>query len=143
MGEIMAEYKRRSVEKAIIMALRDLGGSASRKSIRKAIADNEYDGLTYDQVYSTKEGKTGTYSPFLFDFNFGIRNLRSIQYIEEPHRNQDIVLTKAGENDDLTSYPSLEQKKEIGAYWDKKNKERAERNKNKVSEKSGDRKSVV
>lgn len=27
----MAKYKRRSVEKAIIMALRDLGGSASRK----------------------------------------------------------------------------------------------------------------
>ena len=47
----MAEYKRRSVEKAIIMALRDLGGSASRKAIRKAIADNEYDGLTYYQVY--------------------------------------------------------------------------------------------
>ncbi|UZM89504.1 hypothetical protein OP870_05820 [Limosilactobacillus reuteri] len=112
----MTEYKRRSVEKAIIMALRDLGGSASRKSIRKAIADNEYDGLTYDQVYSTKEGKTGTYSPFLFDFNFGIRNLRSIQYIEEPHRNQDIVLTKAGENDDLTNYPSLEQKKEIPKF---------------------------
>ncbi|WP_323059160.1 hypothetical protein [Limosilactobacillus reuteri] len=112
----MAEYKRRSVEKAIIMALRDLGGSASRKAIRKAIADNEYDGLTYDQVYSTKEGKTGTYSPFLFDFNFGIRNLRSIQYIEEPHRNQDIVLTKAGENDDLTNYPSLEQKKEMVDY---------------------------
>ncbi|WP_432644349.1 restriction endonuclease [Limosilactobacillus reuteri] len=138
MGEIMAEYKRRSVEKAIIMALRDLGGSASRKAIRKAIADNEYDGLTYDQVYSTKEGKTGTYSPFLFDFNFGIRNLRSIQYIEEPHRNQDIVLTKAGENDDLTNYPSLEQKKGIRAYWDKKDKERAERNKSKQSEESGD-----
>lgn len=40
-----------------IMALIDLGRSASRK----AITDNEYDGLTYDQVYSTKESKTGIY----------------------------------------------------------------------------------
>lgn len=53
----MAEYKRRSVEKAIIMALRDLGRSASRKTI----ANNEYDGVTYDQVNSTKESKTGIY----------------------------------------------------------------------------------
>lgn len=30
-------YKRRSVEKAIVLALRDLGGSASRKTIRKSI----------------------------------------------------------------------------------------------------------
>ena len=29
----MKKYKRRDVEKAIVMALRDLGGSASRKQI--------------------------------------------------------------------------------------------------------------
>ncbi|MGY0337925.1 hypothetical protein ACW185_10590 [Limosilactobacillus fermentum] len=68
------------MEKAIVLALRDLGGSASRKDLRKAIADRGYDGLSYDQVFATKQGKSGTYSPFMFDFNFGIRNLGSEIY---------------------------------------------------------------
>ena len=37
----MKKYKRRDVGKAIVMALRDLGGSASRKQIRRTIAENE------------------------------------------------------------------------------------------------------
>ncbi|GGI62974.1 restriction endonuclease [Limosilactobacillus caviae] len=134
----MAEYKRRSVEKAIILALRDLGGSASRKVIRKSMADNGYDGLTYEQVYSTKQGKTGLYSPFMFDFNFGIRNLHSVGYIEQPQRGKDIVLTHAGTNDDLTNYPNKEQEKLIRAYWDKKDRERAERNKAKHNDRVAD-----
>lgn len=122
------EYKRRSVDKAIVLALRDLGGSASRKAIRKAMADNEYDGLTYDAVFSTKKGKSGTYSPFMFDFNFGIRNLVSVGYINQPHRGQDIVLTELGQNDDLTDYPRPEQERAIGAHWAKKIEERKKRN---------------
>ena len=128
-------YKRRSVEKAITLALRDLGGSASRKAIRKAIADNEYDGLTYNDVYSTKQGKTGTYSPFMFDFNFGIRNLSSVGYIKQPERGQDIVLTQLGQTDDLHGYPRPDQQEAIAAYWQKTNEARKKRNKEKQQEK--------
>lgn len=127
----MAKYKRRSVEKAIVMALRALGGSASRKDIRKAIADNGYDGLTYDQVYATKQGRTGIFSPFLFDFNFGIRNLASVGFVEQPERGKDIVLTSSGQNTSLKGYPNEEQKKVINAYWQKKDEERAARKKSK------------
>lgn len=127
-------YKRRSVEKAIVLALRDLGGSASRKDLRKAMADKGYDGLTYNQVFATKQGETGTYSPFMFDFNFGIRNLFSVGYIEEPKRGQDIVLTNLGEKDDLSHYPTKKQEEMKAAYWNKKNKERYERNKAKQEE---------
>ena len=122
-------YKRRSVEKAIILALRDLGGSASRKTIRKAIADNEYDGLTYNDVYSTKQGKTGAYSPFLFDFNFGIRNLVSVGYVRRPARGEDIVLTQLGQTDNLNGYPRPEQKKAISIYWQRTAEARKKRNK--------------
>lgn len=127
-------YKRRSVEKAITLALRDLGGSASRKTIRKAMADNEYDGLTYDDVYSTRQGKSGTYSPFMFDFNFGIKNLASVGYIQPPQRGQGIVLTSLGQNDDLTNYPRPEQQNAITKYWAKKN---AERTKKEIKQKRG------
>lgn len=125
----MKKYKRRDVGKAIVMALRDLGGSASRKQIRRTIAENEYDGLTYEGVYYTKKAKTGMYSPFLFDFNFGLKNLYSVGYVEELKRNQDVVLTDLGRSADLTNYPSKEQQRIIAAYWDKKNSLRAERNK--------------
>lgn len=125
----MKKYKRRDVGKAIVMALRDLGGSASRKQIRRTIAENEYDGLTYEGVYYTKKAKTGMYSPFLFDFNFGLKNLYSVGYVEELKRNQDVVLTDLGRSADLTNYPSKEQQRIIAAYWDKKNALRAERNK--------------
>ncbi|WP_295731067.1 restriction endonuclease [uncultured Limosilactobacillus sp.] len=126
------DYKRRSVEKAIVMALRDLGGSASRKVIRKSMADNGYDGLTYDQVFYTKRGKTGTYSPFMFDFNFGIRNLYTVGYIEKPERGKDIVLTNLGQNNSLKSYPTKEQEQRMAEYWHKKDQERAERHASKA-----------
>lgn len=127
-------YKRRSVEKAIVLALRDLGGSASRKIIRKSMADNEYDGLSYNDVYSTKQGKTGTYSPFMFDFNFGIKNLYSVGYIEEPQRGQDITLTQLGQNDSLEDYPRPEQEHAINSYWERATKTRKKRKKLKQQE---------
>jgi restriction system protein len=114
------DYQRRSVEKAIILSLRDLGGTASRKTIRKYMADNEIDGLTYDEVYYTKNGKTGAYSPFMFDFGFSMIGLSVIGYIEPPERRKDIVLTELGRTDDLTNYPSEEQKNAIKAYWDER-----------------------
>lgn len=47
-------YKRWNVEKAIVLALRELGGTASRKIIRQTIATNEYVNLKYEDVYDTK-----------------------------------------------------------------------------------------
>lgn len=50
-------YKRRDVQKAIILALRNLGGSASRNEIKKEITDSKIDGLDYEQVYFRKKTK--------------------------------------------------------------------------------------
>ncbi len=103
-------YRRRSVWKAIVLALRDLGGSASRKQIRRTMAENEYDGLDYEGVFYVKVSKNGKkYSPFLFDFNFGMKNLYTIGFIEEPQRGKDIILTDLGRTADLTNFPSQEQ----------------------------------
>ena len=68
-------YKRWNVEKAIVLALRELGGTASRKIIRQTIAANEYANLKYEDVYDTKvSARTGrSYNPFLYDFNFGLK----------------------------------------------------------------------
>lgn len=135
----MTKYKRRGVEKAIIMALRGLGGTASRKKIRRTIAENEYDGLTYEQVFYTKKAKTGMYSPFLFDFNFGLKNLWIVGYVEDLKRGQDVVLTDLGRVSIIENYPSKEQQNKIAEYWNHKNQLRAERNKaKKITEEDED-----
>lgn len=54
---MIMEYKRRDVQKAIILALRNLGGTASRKDIKKEIAESEIDGLDHDKVYFRKKTK--------------------------------------------------------------------------------------
>lgn len=121
------EYKRRDVQKAIILALRNLGGSASRNDIKKEIADSEIDGLNYDKVYFRKKTKKGSYSPFLFDFNFGLKNLQTVGYVEPLQRGQDVMLTDIGRSTDTSNYPNDEQTQAITAYWDKKNALRYEK----------------
>lgn len=122
-------YKRRGVEKAIIMALRELGGTASRKDIRKIIAENEYDGLTYDDVYYTKiSSRSGkTYTPFLYDFNFGFKNLLTVGYIEPLQRGKDVTLTSDGRADSLAEYPTAKQVQLMNAYWNQKSEARNQR----------------
>lgn len=128
------ESKRTLVEKSIIMALRDLGGVANRKSIRKTISDNEYCGIKYNDVYSTKMGKTGSYSPFMFDFNFGMKSLYSVGYVEKLERGKDITLTDLGRTDNLDNYPTAKQEKIIADFWKKKSQKNNER---KTKEASG------
>ena len=55
-------YKRRDVQKAIVLALRNLGGSASRDDIKKEISDSKIDGLDYEQVYFRKKTRKGYYN---------------------------------------------------------------------------------
>lgn len=125
----MTKYRRRNVEKAIVMALRELGGSASRKQIRRTIAENEYDSLTYKDVYHTTISRKGnTYSPFMYDFNFSIRNLRTIAYIEPNKRGEDIILTDLGRSADISNFPNQVQSQKIDEYWKIKNDARNKKN---------------
>lgn len=127
-------YKRRNVEKAIVLSLRAMGGAASRKDIRKYIADNGVDGLTYDDVNYTKQGKTGPYSPFQFDFNFGLWDLFVVGYAEVPGRGKDVTLTELGRTDELNDYPNEQQRAKIKAFWDDKDAQRQATGKTKKSE---------
>lgn len=122
-------YKRRSVEKAIVLALRELGGTSSRKLIRKTIADNEYDNLKYEDIYATRVSeRTGkSYIPFLYDFNFGLKNLLAVGYIDPMERGKDISLTRAGRTDSLSDYPTSIQAEKITAYWNQKKRKNVQR----------------
>ena len=82
-------YQKRYVDKAILMALQDLGGSASREMIRKTIAENQYDGLRYEDVYAGKDEHRHT--PFMEDFTAAIQDLYEFGYIEHPRDAEDIL----------------------------------------------------
>ncbi|KRL96333.1 restriction endonuclease [Limosilactobacillus equigenerosi DSM 18793 = JCM 14505] len=121
---MMTEYKRNrknqiKAERAIILALREAGGSASRKEIRQLSIDHEFEGLTYDLVFYQIQGKKSAYTPFSFDFNFGIKSLYAVGFIEEPQRAKDLVLTELGSQVDLSKYPTDEQQFAIDSYWEK------------------------
>lgn len=129
-------YKRYSanVGKATILALRDMGGSGSRKDIRRTIADNGYEGLTQEDVFGTiTSKKTGNeYCPFLLEFNFGLKNLSATGLVEPLVRGHDVELTEEGFKTDIDQYPTKQQGKIIEKYWDdhsgihKKNQQPAE-----------------
>lgn len=122
-------YKRRDVQKSIVVALRDLGGSAARSAIRNQMAENKLQGLNYDQIHYRKKTKNGYYSPFLFDFNFGLKNLSLAGLVEPLRRGEDVVLTDLGRSMNISNYPTKEQNAKIANYWDKKNKLRYQKNK--------------
>ncbi|MEL6018015.1 hypothetical protein J4Z06_23810 [Escherichia coli] len=87
-------YQRRNAGRAILLALQDSGGVASRKQIKKRIADNEETGFTYDDVFEKVASTSGKeYVPFDLDFKFALKELGLLRYIEPPRRDQDIALT--------------------------------------------------
>lgn len=128
----MAEaYKRKGIETEFILAqfiiksLQSLGGTASRETIKESIAADSSIPISEEQIYGTITSKNGNqWSPFLFDFNFGIKNLFVCGYIEEYSRKQDIVLTEKGRSANYSSFPTAEDEEKMKQYWDNKKKER-------------------
>lgn len=118
----MANYTRRGAEKAILQALKELGGSASREALRDFIAESNQSGFSYNDVFGTQISKrTGKkYTPFNYDFNFGIDNLYATGYLEKPIRMGDIVLTEQGRIRESSNFPTKKEQQEIKSYWKKR-----------------------
>lgn len=109
-----SSYKRQSVEKYILKVLQSLGGSAPRSKIKEEIVSDEDNNLFYNDVFglvSLKNG--GSYVPFNYDFNFGIKHLFLYCLVESYKRGNDITLTEAGRAINYRAFPSKEQKQII------------------------------
>ena len=122
---IKKTYQRQRVGKYIIKALQDLGGSASKQKIKEEIVDDKTNDISYDDAFtlvkSTKSGNA--YIPFNFDFNFGLKELFALGYIEKYNRTTDIILTENGRKADYTIYPNELELKKINEYWGQVHKE--------------------
>lgn len=114
----MAKYQRRGAERAILRALKNLGGSASRDALRDSIVEDPDSGFTYEDVFNKIMSKNGhKYNPFNFDFNFGINNLYATGYVEQPERMKDVVLTEKGRLRSSEKFPTAKEKKIVDKYW--------------------------
>ncbi len=112
-------YIRRGAQKAIVRALQSVGGTASRDDIKSIIAEDDGSGFTHDDVYGTVISRKGNeYIPFNYDFNFAMRELSVIDYIEKSSRGGKVTLTEQGRADSLSDFPNKAQKQAIREYWD-------------------------
>ncbi|MBQ8431147.1 MAG: restriction endonuclease, partial [Clostridia bacterium] len=112
-------YQRQRVGKYIIKALQELGGSASKHQIKeKIVADKEND-FSYEDVFiPVLSSKGNPYIPFDFDFNFGLRELCVLEYIEKYNRTTDISLTQNGRKSNYATFPTDIELAKINSYWE-------------------------
>jgi len=113
-------YQRQRVGKYIIKVLQDLGGSAPKQKIKEEIVADKSNDICYEDVFiSIKSAKSGnTYIPFNFDFNFGLKELFVLGYIEKYNRTTDIVLTESGRKANYITYPNQLELEQINKYWE-------------------------
>ena len=126
-------YKRQRVGKYILKVLQDLGGSASKQKIKEGIVDDMSNSISYEDAFiPVKAAKSGAmYVPFNFDFNFGLKELYVLGYIEKYNRITEISLTQAGRNINFETYPNEEDCVKLEEYW----KQIREKNKEKKNKK--------
>ncbi|WP_225046844.1 restriction endonuclease [Lacticaseibacillus kribbianus] len=109
----------RSTKLAIITALREVGGSASRTKLKELIAADPASGFTYNEVYDEVESKPSgeKYKPFDYEFNLGVKELEAIGYIQPPVGGASLVLTARGRTADLGQFPSAAEQRLMDDYW--------------------------
>lgn len=117
------DYERRDAKPGILSALQELGGTASKTCIKEVMADIEEVVFTYEDINYTVTSRNGRmYKPFAFDFNFGLKELEVLNYVQPIERNQDITLTKKGELVTPCRVPTKADFDTITEYWQEKHK---------------------
>jgi restriction system protein len=84
----------------ILRILQNFGGSATRSEIEKQLAQTDQF-IGEDVIYQVKQSSkgNGTFRPFLFPFNFALKNLMFAGYLTYD-RSQPVTLTSKGTSAD-------------------------------------------
>ena len=120
-------YKRQELASQILIALQQLGGSATRQEVKQYIADHHVGGLTPSDVFGTITSENNKkYSPFNLDFGFGLINLKTVGAVDYvPHsRNSKLALTDYGKDLLPAEFPSASDQAKIDHYWRQKHNAR-------------------
>ena len=120
-----SSYSRQNVGGYVLKALQKLGGSASKQQIKEEIIADPSNKITYENVFiPVVSGRSGrSYIPFNFDFNFALKELYVLGYIEKYNRTTDVILTESGRKTNTETYPNEKEYAVITSYWEQKRKE--------------------
>ncbi len=111
-------YKRQRVGKYIIKALQNLGGSAPKQVIKQEIVADKDNKISYEDVFIPVTSTSGNkYIPFDFDFNFSLKELLILGYIEKYNRITEIVLTEEGRKLNYSTFPNNDELDKINKFW--------------------------
>lgn len=119
--------------KELILALRELGGIATRKEIKKELKTTS-ERIPEEYIdYVKISDKGNKFRPFNFPFNFGIKALEFSNFVILDE-NKNVELTEKGRTFDLSSETSLN--KEVHRWsdseWDRRSKANKKKNKQSV-----------
>lgn len=117
------KYIDKIILKELILALRELGGVATRKEIKKELKTSS-ERIPEEYIdYVKVSDKGNRFRPFNFPFNFGIKSLEFAGFVT-PDENKNIELTEKGRTFDLSNETSLN--KEVHRWsdpeWDRRSK---------------------
>lgn len=103
LSECSSEGKVAYLIKPILLVLQDAGGKLDRTEIKSRISDLDEQIAEFAEVVKTSKSTGNTYKDFNFRFNFAIKNLSFLEYLEYSKGNPTITLTEKGLNIDVES----------------------------------------
>lgn len=89
--------------KPILKVIQDAGGSLERNEIINRISDLDEQIAEFAEIVKTSKKSGNTYKEFNFKFNFAIKDLSFLDFVNFKRGNPTITLTKKGLNTDLDS----------------------------------------
>lgn len=111
------------IKKELLLALRELGGVASRNEIKKELkTSSERIPEEYIDFVKTSD-KGNKFRPFNFPFNFGLRSLEFADFVT-PTENKNIELTEKGRTFNLDNEEKLNHEVDSISEpeWDRRSK---------------------
>ena len=101
--ECTSDGKIAYLVKPILMVLQEAGGKLERTEIKNRISDLDEQIAEFAEAVKTSKSTGNTYKEFNFKFNFAIKNLFFLEFLNYNKGNPTITLTDKGLNVDVES----------------------------------------
>jgi restriction system protein len=88
--------KEAVLAKLVLVSLQGLGGQANRQDIREKILEENEEIAKYAAIVKTSRKTGASYSPFEYNFNFALKNLKISGFAEYSRSSRLVRLTSKG-----------------------------------------------
>lgn len=110
--------KEKYIAKLVLKTLQELGGVAERSDIRERIIDTDEEIAEYSKEVRVSKRTNIEWYPFIYKFNFALKNLQVTDYLTYSRSNPTVQLTEKGINTDINTIDITRDVYDISdAYW--------------------------